>query len=93
MVLMFIFMEITGDSYATFTRQLTRQQEVATIFGFRRVPDESAFSRAWRNRFDDAVQKFLQTAGHFVVKEVHDYDIPVVRCGTAQGAALPVSAW
>jgi len=76
MVLSFVFMEITGDSYAVFTRRLTRQPEVATIFGFSRVPDESAFSRAWRNRFDDAVQEYVQTGAHFVVKEVHDFDIP-----------------
>ncbi|RBI60445.1 transposase [halophilic archaeon] len=76
MVLSFIFMEITGKSYAAFTRRLTRQPEVATVFGFSRVPDESTFSRAWRNRFDDAVHEYVQTAAHFVVKEVHDFDIP-----------------
>ena len=76
MVLAFIFMEITGESYAAFTRRLTRQPEVATILGFGRVPDESAFSRAWRNRFDDAVHEYVQTAAHFVVKEVHDFEIP-----------------
>jgi hypothetical protein len=81
MVLSFIFLEITGDSYAAFTRRLTRNPEVAAILGFRRIPDESAFSRAWRNRFDDAVQEYVQTAAHFVVKEVHDFDIsaPEVR--------------
>ncbi|WP_096396404.1 transposase [Halorubrum trapanicum] len=81
MVLAFIFMEITGVSYAAFTRRLTRQPEVATLLGFSRVPDESAFSRAWRNRFDDAVHEYVQTAAHFVVKEVHDFDIsaPEVR--------------
>ena len=81
MVLSFIFLEITGDSYAAFTRRLTRNPEVAEILGFRRIPDESAFSRAWRNRFDDAVQEYVQTAAHFVVKEVHDFDIsaPEVR--------------
>jgi len=82
MVLAFIFLEITGDSYATFTRRLTRQPEVATLLGFSRVPDESAFSRAWRNRFDDAVQEYVQTAAHFVVKEVHDFDIPCARGST-----------
>jgi hypothetical protein len=71
MVLSFIFMEITGDSYAAFTRRLTRQPEVATVLGFNRVPDESAFSRAWRNRFDDAVQEYVQTAAHFVVKVLY----------------------
>ena len=45
------------------------------------MPDESAFSRAWRNRFHDAVHKYVYTAAHFVVKEVHDRDIsaPEVR--------------
>ncbi|MFB6235011.1 MAG: transposase [Halopenitus sp.] len=76
MVLSFIFMEITGDSSAAFTRRLKRQPEVITPLGFCRVPDESAFSRAWRNRFDGAVHEYVQTAAHFVVKEVHDFDIP-----------------
>lgn len=76
MVLSFILMEITGDSYADFTRRLTREPEVAIILGFSRVPDESAFSRAWRNRFDDAVHEYVETAAHFVIKEVHDRDIP-----------------
>ncbi|WP_049990589.1 transposase [Natrinema salifodinae] len=71
MVLASIFMEITGDSYAAFTRQLTRQPEISSLLGFSRIPDESAFSRAWRNRFDDAVQEYVQTAAYFVVKEVH----------------------
>jgi hypothetical protein len=77
MVLSFSFMEITGDSYAAFTRRLTRQPEVATLLGFSQVPDESAFSRAWRNRFDDAVHEYVHTAAHFVIKEVHyhDYDL------------------
>ena len=34
MVLSFVFREITGDSYAAFTRRLTKQPEVATILGF-----------------------------------------------------------
>ncbi len=81
MVLSFVFMEITGDSYAEFSRRLTRQPEVATILGFSRIPDESAFSRAWRNRFDDAVHEYVHAAAHFVVKEVHDRNIsaPEVR--------------
>ena len=81
MVFASIFREITGDSYAAFTRRLTRQPEISSLLGFSRVPDESAFSRAWRNRFDDAVQEYVQTAAHFVVKEVHDFDIsaPEVR--------------
>ncbi|WP_049906820.1 transposase [Halorubrum tebenquichense] len=81
MVLAFVFMEITGDSYADFSRRLTRQPEVATILGFSRVPDESAFSRAWRNRFDDATHEYIQTAAHFVIKEVQDRNIsaPEVR--------------
>jgi hypothetical protein len=76
MVLAFIFMEITGESYAVFTRRLTRQPEIVTHFGFSCVPDESAFSRAWRNRFNNPVQEYVETAAHFVVKEVHDFDIP-----------------
>jgi len=76
MVLAFVFMEITGDSYAAFTRQLTRQPEGTTLLGFSRAPDESAFSRTRRNRFDDAVREYVQTAAHFVVKEIQDFDIP-----------------
>jgi len=34
MVFSFVFVEITGDSYADFSRRLTRQPEVATILGF-----------------------------------------------------------
>jgi len=81
MVLSFVFIEITGDSYADFTRRLTRQPEVVTILGFSRVPGESAFSRAWRNRFDDATHEYIHAAAHFVIKEVHDRDIsaPEVR--------------
>ncbi|AHG05672.1 hypothetical protein HALDL1_00455 (plasmid) [Halobacterium sp. DL1] len=81
MVFSFVFVEITGDSYADFSRRLTRQPEVATILGFSRVPDESAFSRAWRNRFDNAVHEYIHAAAHFVIKEVHDRDIsaPEVR--------------
>ncbi|PSP98204.1 transposase, partial [Halobacteriales archaeon QS_4_70_19] len=81
MVLAFVVMEITGESYAAFSRRLTRQPELATALGFDRVPDESAFSRAWRNRFDDTAQEYIETAAHFVVKEVHDGDIhaPEVR--------------
>jgi hypothetical protein len=74
-------MEITGDSYAEFARRLSWQPEVASIFGFSRVPDDSAFSRAWRNRFSDTVHEYVQTSAHFVIKEVHDRDIsaPEVR--------------
>src|SRR6056297_1446710 len=81
MVFSFVFMEITGDSYADFTRRLTRQPEVATILGFSRVPNESAFSRAWRNRFDDSTHEYVHAAAHFVVKEVHNRNIsaPEVR--------------
>ncbi len=75
MILSFVFMEITGDSYADFSRRLTRQPEVATLLGFSRVPDESAFSRAWRNRFDDPTHEYVHAAAHFVVKEVHDRNI------------------
>ncbi len=45
------------------------------------MPDESAFSRAWRNRFDDTIHEYVHAAAHFVVKEVHDRNIsaPEVR--------------
>nr|WP_241686252.1 hypothetical protein [Halorubrum amylolyticum] len=79
MVLSVVFIEITGDSYADFTRRLTRQLEVATILGLSRVSDESALSRAWRNRFDDAVHEYIHAAAHFVIKEIHDRDIPASK--------------
>jgi len=81
MVFSSVFMEITGDSYAEFTRRLTRQPEVASILGFSRVPNESAFSRAWRNRFNDTTHEYVHAAANFVVKEVHDRNIlaPEVR--------------
>ena len=45
------------------------------------MSDESAFSRAWRSRFDDATHEYIHAAAHFVVKEVHDHSIsaPEVR--------------
>jgi len=76
MVLSFIFMEIRGNSYAAFIRRLTQQPEVVTILKSGCVLDESTFSRAWRKRFDDAIQEYVQTAAHFVIKEVHDLGIP-----------------
>jgi hypothetical protein len=69
MIRLFIYREITGDSYRT----LETYQELAEPFGLDHVPDEAVLSRAWRNRFDDGVREYVTVAAHFVVKEIHDY--------------------
>jgi hypothetical protein len=69
MIRLFIYREITGDSYRT----LETYQELAEPFGLNYVPDESVLSRAWRNRFDDGVREYVTVAAHYVVKEIHDY--------------------
>jgi len=73
MVCLFIYRELTGESY----RGLTRYPELADVFGLEKIPDESVLSRTWRNRFDDATRTFVTTAAHYVVKEIHDRDIHV----------------
>jgi len=77
MLRLFIYREITGDSYRT----LETYQELAESFGLNHVPDEAVLSRAWRNRFDDGVREYVIVAAHYVVKESHDYGplIPAVR--------------
>jgi len=77
MVRLLIYREITGDSF----RELARYQELAEPLDLNHVPGESVLSRAWRKRFDDGVREFVQTAAHFVVKEVHDRDFsaPCIR--------------
>ena len=77
MLRLFIYREITGESYRT----VTKYQELAEPFGLEHIPDESVLSRTWRNRFNDGVREFVQIAAHFVVKEVHDRDVsaPSVR--------------
>ncbi|MFY4814918.1 transposase [Haloarcula sp. AONF1] len=77
MLRLFLYREITGQSYRT----LAQYPEIANVFGLERVPDESVLSRAWRNRFDDAVREFVTTAAHYVVKEMQDYgpQLPEVR--------------
>nr|WP_175607300.1 hypothetical protein [Natrinema saccharevitans] len=69
---LFIYREITGDSY----RSLETYQELAEPFELDHVPDESVLSRTWRNRFDDDVHEYVTVTAHFVVKEVHDYGSP-----------------
>ena len=77
MLRLFIYREITGDSYRT----LETYQELAEPFGLEHVSDEAVLSRAWRNRFDDGVREYVTIAAHYVVKEIHDYGptVPVVR--------------
>ena len=55
MLKLFLYREVTGDSYRT----LTRHPELADVFGLKRIPDESVLSRTWRNRFDDDVRGFI----------------------------------
>ncbi len=77
MLRLFIYREITGDSYRT----LETYQELAEPFGLDHVPDESVLSRTWRTRFDDGVREYVTVAAHFVVKEIYDYGptAPAVR--------------
>ena len=69
MIRLFIYREITGDSYRT----LETYQELAEPLGLDHVPDESVLSRTWRERFDDGVREYVTVAAHYVVKDIHDY--------------------
>lgn len=77
MVRLFIYREITGDSYRT----LAQYQELAEPLSLDHVPDESVLSRTWRERFDDSIRELVRVAAHFVVKEAHDrgFSSPAVR--------------
>jgi len=77
MIRLFLYREITGESY----RQLTQYPELADAFGLERMPDESVLSRTWWRRFDEVSREFITTAGHYVVRGVHDYgpSVPAVR--------------
>jgi hypothetical protein len=77
MLRLFIYREITGESYRT----VAKYQELAEPFGLKHIPDESVLSRTWRKRFDDSVREFVRIAAHFVVKEAHDRDFsaPAIR--------------
>lgn len=73
MVKLFLYREITGESYRT----LTQQSELAAMCGLDRLPSESVLSRTWRNRFDEGVCEFITTAAHYLVKEIHDKGLSV----------------
>ncbi|MFC7130623.1 transposase [Haloferax chudinovii] len=73
MLKLFIYLEVTGDSY----RSLTRHPELADVFGLDRIPDESVLSRTWRNRFDDDIRGYITASAHCLVKEVHNEDLSV----------------
>jgi len=77
MLRLFIYREITGDSYRT----LETYQELAEPFRLEHIPDESVLSRTWRKRFDNGVREYVTVAAHYVVKEIHDYGptVPAVR--------------
>ncbi|WP_049972699.1 transposase [Haladaptatus cibarius] len=73
MLKLFLYLEITGDSY----RSLTRHPELTDVFGLKRIPDESVLSRTWRNRFDDGVRGYITASAHLLVKEIHNEDLSV----------------
>ena len=66
MVRLFLYRELTGESY----RALTTYPELADVFGLETIPDESVLSRTWRTRFDDATRESVTIAAHYVVKEI-----------------------
>ena len=90
MLRLFIYREITGDSYRT----LETYQELAEPFGLDHVPDESVLSRTWRKRFDDGVREYVTVAAHYVVKEIHDHgpSVPAVRPKEEVNESNPASA-
>ena len=73
MLKIFLYLEITGDSY----RSLARHPELADVFGLDRIPNESALSRTWRNRFDDDVRGYVTASAHLLVREVYNEDLAV----------------
>lgn len=75
MLKLFYCREITGESY----RALTRQQELADMFGLKRIPDESVLSRTWRNRFNEPTRKFITNGAHDLVWRVHNADFSVPK--------------
>lgn len=73
MLKLFVYLEVTGDSY----RFVTRHPELADVFGLEKTPDESVLSRAWRNRFDEDVRGYITTSAHLLVREIHNEDLTV----------------
>ncbi|WP_152420047.1 transposase [Haloferax prahovense] len=69
MLKLFFYREVTGDSY----RELSNHHELASACGLDRIPDKSALSRTWRNRFDDATREFVKRGAHLLVKNIHDF--------------------
>jgi len=90
MIRLFIYREITGDSYRT----LETYQELAEPLGLDHAPDESVLSRTWRERFDDGVREYVTVAAHYVVKDIHDYGptVPAVRPKEEVTDSTPESA-
>ncbi len=68
MLKLFLYLEVTGDSY----RALSRHPELANVFGLDQTPNESVISRAWCNRFDDDVRGYVTSRAHCLVKETHN---------------------
>ncbi|WP_152417994.1 transposase [Haloferax elongans] len=66
---LFFYREVTGDSY----RELSEHQELDSACGLDCIPDVSALSRTWRNRFDDATREFVKRGAHLLVKNINDF--------------------
>ncbi|WP_058981060.1 transposase [Halobacterium sp. CBA1132] len=77
MLRLFLYRELTGNSYD----DISESSELAAEIGLDSMPDPSVLSRTWRDRFDEAVREFVETAAHYAVKENHDrgYDDPEIR--------------
>lgn len=58
-----------------FVAALERHPELADVFGLKRIPDESALSWTWRNRFDD--DGYITANAYHWVKEIYNEDLSV----------------
>ncbi|MFC6722962.1 transposase [Halobium palmae] len=70
---LFVYRETTGCSYRSFSRY----PELRESFGLDKMPGESVLSRSWSNRFNETTQTFVTTAAHYLVRTIHDRDLPV----------------
>jgi hypothetical protein len=77
MLRLFLYRELTGKSYES----ISESSELAAELGLNSLPDSSVLSRTWRDRFDEATRKFVETAAHYAVKDNYDrcYNNPEVR--------------
>jgi hypothetical protein len=68
---------------------MAQYPELTDVFGLVRIPDESVLSRAWRLRFGEQERRFVTTAAHYVVKEIHDRDIAVPQVRPKEEVLTP----